>query len=102
MAKQEKNDNLNRARVNAFICELDKSYNFSKDDIKKLRKVLLDMKSDLSCPENAGKIAYELSAYLNRENDYAKLVTLIEQVSQKSEDELNTYGFKYCQLLMRK
>ena len=52
------------------------------------------MKSDLSCPENAGKIAYELSAYLNRENDYAKLETLIEQVSQKSEDELNTYGFK--------
>ena len=94
---------LNNDRITAFICELDKLYNFSKDEMKALSWYMkTDAQFDFSNAKNAGKIAYELSEHLKKENDFKDLSNLVKQVCEMQEDDLDSYGFKYCQLLMRK
>ena len=94
---------LNNDRITAFICELDKLYNFSKDEIKALSRYMkTDAQFDFSNAKNAGKIAYELSEHLKKENDFKDLSNLVKQVCEMQEEDLGSYGFQYCQLLMRK
>ena len=94
---------LNNDRITAFICELDKLYNFSKDEIKALSRYMkTDAQFDFSNAKNAGQIAYELSEHLKKENDFKALSNLVKQVCEMQEEDLGFYGFQYCQLLMRK
>ena len=61
-----------------------------------------DAQFDFSNAKNAGKIAYELSEHLKKENDFKDLSNLVKQVCEMQEEDLGSYGFQYCQLLMRK
>lgn len=98
---QEKNNMENISRIEGFICELDKLYDFPKDVIKNIKKFMTTEKYDLNNKENAAKIAYELSEFLNKENDYIKIRKIVKEINEMSKEDLDMCGFKYCQLLMK-
>lgn len=99
---QEKNNMENISRIEYFICELDKLYNFSKDEIKNLKRFMTTEKYDLNNKENAAQIAYELSEFLNKESDYIEIRKIVKEINEMSKEDLDMCGFKYCQLLMKK
>lgn len=99
----DEEDSMTRnLQIDAFVCDLDKLYNFSKNDLKGFKRFLLNSKYDFGNKENTAKIAYELSEYLNREEDFGKIAQIIENVSSMSQDDLNLCGFRYIKLLNEK
>lgn len=99
---QEENNMENIFRIEGFICELDKLYNFSKDEVKNIKKFMTTEKYDLNNKENAAKIAYELSEFLNKESDYIEIRKIVKEINEMPKEDLDSYGFQYCQLLMKK
>jgi len=87
----------------AIVYTLDKDFNFSKTDIKVLKKYFLSKTLDLDNNNDIWKAAYELPDLINLPPSAGnKIAEVIKKVNEIPDDELLGYGLEYCRMIMSK
>ncbi len=99
---EERNKNLGQKyqKECAFICLLDEKLNLSKPEIDELKRYFSAQKTDYKDKNDVWKIAYELAENFNINSKMT--ASIFDTVNSMTKEELDEYGFKYCQCIMSK